>query len=271
MNHRPIGGISIAYLDEGVGPPVSLAHCSSASHRMWRGLIDELAGRHRLIAPDLIGYGGSGKWPAGRRYEIGADARVLAELAATAGAPVHFVGHSFGGALVLEAVGHLGAAARAMTLIEPVAFPLLPLAGRMAEWREIDGIIAAVTGAMADGNRPRAAATYMGFWMGQAQWHLSPPHVRESVLDSIDKVALEFQACRDPWALSLESVRSLNVPTLLIHGTQTRAPAMAVVEELHGLLPDARVQSVAGAGHMSPLTHREQVNALILDHIAAHA
>lgn len=34
------------------------------------------------------------------------------------------------------------------------------------------------------------------------------------------------------------------------------------------LLPDARLAVIAGAGHMGPLTHTEEVNAIIIQHLA---
>lgn len=60
---------------------------------------------------------------------------------------------------------------------------------------------------------------------------------------------------------------ALDVPTLLIHGSKTRQPSLAVTQVLAGLLPDARMAAVEGAGHMSPLTRRDAVNRLVLAHI----
>jgi pimeloyl-ACP methyl ester carboxylesterase len=90
----------------------------------------------RVLAPDLIGYGQSGRWPEGRVYEADADIRVIMELAGRAGGPVHLVGHSYGAAMALEAARLLGSGrVRGMTLIEPVAFHLL-LAGGYAKEHE---------------------------------------------------------------------------------------------------------------------------------------
>ena len=104
MKSIMIGDIPIAYVDEGEGPPVILVHCSSGSHRMWRALIDELKGSYRVIAPDLIGYGRSGRWPPERPFDTGMEAQILMLLASVADEPAHFVGHSYGGAISLEAV-----------------------------------------------------------------------------------------------------------------------------------------------------------------------
>ena len=267
MKSIMIGDIPIAYVDEGDGPPVILVHCSSGSHRMWRALIDELKGSCRVIAPDLIGYGRSGRWPPDQPFDTGMEAQILMLLSSVADEPAHFVGHSYGGAIALEAVRLMRGRARGMTLIEPVAFHLLRAAGRDAEWQVIEGVINAVTKAMARGDRKAAAAAYMGFWLGRLQWWMSPRKLKENITETVDKVALEFFAVKWLAAPPMDVYTALDVPTLLIHGGKTRRPAVAVIEVLAGLLPDARIAAVEGAGHMSPLTHRDAVNRLVLAHI----
>jgi pimeloyl-ACP methyl ester carboxylesterase len=39
-----------------------------------------------------------------------------------------------------------------------------------------------------------------------------------------------------------------------------------VADRLAALLPDARLVTIGGAGHMGPITHRNEVNTLILAH-----
>lgn len=53
-------GIQISYLDEGAGPPLLLIHGFTGTAVADHGrLLDELRPTHRLIAPDLRGYGAS--------------------------------------------------------------------------------------------------------------------------------------------------------------------------------------------------------------------
>ena len=267
MKSIMVGDIPIAYVEEGDGPPVILVHCSSGSHRMWRALIDELKGSYRVIAPDLIGYGRSGRWPPTRLFDAGMEAQILMLLASVAGEPAHFVGHSYGGSISLEAVRLMQGRARGMTLIEPVTFHLLRAADKDAEWQAVENVINGVTEAVARGDRKAAAAVYMGFWLGRVQWWMSPRKLKENIIETIDKVALEFLAVRWSAAPPMDVYTAIDVPTLLIHGAKTRKPSLAVTQILAGLLPDVRVAAVPGAGHMSPLTHRDAVNRLVLAHI----
>jgi pimeloyl-ACP methyl ester carboxylesterase len=64
MKRLAVNGVEIAYLDEGKGPGIIAAHCSSASHKEWLPLIETLKSDWRVLAPDFIGYGQSKPWPA---------------------------------------------------------------------------------------------------------------------------------------------------------------------------------------------------------------
>ncbi len=108
----------IATREEGAGVPVVLLHGSASDSRQWRSLTGWISGRYRVIAPDLPGYGGS------HRVRRGATLETLAETLApmlTPGAPVHLVGHGFGGAVALKAACMFPGHVRSLTLIEPTA------------------------------------------------------------------------------------------------------------------------------------------------------
>jgi pimeloyl-ACP methyl ester carboxylesterase len=68
---------------------------------------------------------------------------------------------------------------------------------------------------------------------------------------------------------TLRDYAEIKTPTLLIKGGKTRAPARAVVDLLSETLPNAKVETLKGAGHMSPFTHPAELNQLILAHLAA--
>jgi pimeloyl-ACP methyl ester carboxylesterase len=71
----------------------------------WGGLIPLLAERHRVLAPDLLGYGDSAKVVYLDRQPYDFRIAHLAAFCAAVGVEnAHFVGHSFGGSLVLRAL-----------------------------------------------------------------------------------------------------------------------------------------------------------------------
>lgn len=52
---------TMAYVDTGTGPVVLFLHGNPTSSYLWRNVIPHVADDHRVIAPDLIGMGDSGK------------------------------------------------------------------------------------------------------------------------------------------------------------------------------------------------------------------
>ncbi|QDT16662.1 alpha/beta fold hydrolase [Alienimonas californiensis] len=52
-----LGDRFVSYVDEGDGPPVVLLHGIPTWSYLWHGLLPELAGRRRALAPDLLGFG----------------------------------------------------------------------------------------------------------------------------------------------------------------------------------------------------------------------
>ena len=60
----------MAYVDEGSGPPVVLVHGTPSSSREWRHVIEALRERHRVLAPDLLGFGASERPPDWRVYSL---------------------------------------------------------------------------------------------------------------------------------------------------------------------------------------------------------
>ena len=268
MKHLRSGGIDIAYLDEGKGPCVILGHCSSASHKEWLPLIDALKADWRVLAPDFIGYGSSGLWPADKTFTGGVDVDVLLALAKKTKGRLHLVGHSYGAALALEAALKLGQRVKSLVLVEPVSFHLLRQEGR-PEWSEIEQLGLAVLDPVAKGDDRAAAKAFMTYWLDRWRWWLSPDGFKVAIAATIPKVALEFTIPLNA-ATSLQDYARIEAPTLLVAGSKTRAPARAVVDLLAGALPNAELVALKGAGHMSPFTHPAELNRVILGYLATH-
>lgn len=56
-----VHGKQMAYIEEGTGDPIVFLHGNPTSSYLWRNIMPHLAGKGRLIAPDLIGMGDSDK------------------------------------------------------------------------------------------------------------------------------------------------------------------------------------------------------------------
>ena len=92
----PIRGFRMHVVAAGAGKPLYLLHGYPQSWYMWRRVAPLLARSHRLVMPDLRGYGDSGK-PVGDydKRSMAADIRALAE--ALGDKRIALVGHDRGG------------------------------------------------------------------------------------------------------------------------------------------------------------------------------
>lgn len=101
LRHVAVNGHDLAYRMEGQGEAILLVHGIAASSVTWLEAMRALVAQYRVVAPDLLGHGGSEK-PTGD-YSLGAHASFLRDLLrALQIGRVTAVGHSFGGGIVMQ-------------------------------------------------------------------------------------------------------------------------------------------------------------------------
>ena len=101
LRHIEIHGHDIAYRLAGEGETILLIHGMAGSSRAWREVMPALAEHHRVLAPDLLGHGASGK--AATDYSLGAHASMLRDLMGRLGIDrATVVGHSLGGGVAMQ-------------------------------------------------------------------------------------------------------------------------------------------------------------------------
>ncbi|NMG76223.1 alpha/beta fold hydrolase [Aromatoleum diolicum] len=269
MSTLQISGNRIAYLELGSGEPVVLLHSSGSSGAQWRALAERLGARYRVIVPDLYGYGDTADWAGRRPFGLECEAEIVLALLARGTGQAHLVGHSYGGAVALHIASQRGDLLRSLTLIEPVAFHLLRGTDAPA-LAEITEVAERVARAIARGEYVAGFGGFVDYWSGPDAWAAVPADRRRVMAARLPKVALDFHATvNEP--IRLEDLRSMAVPTLLLQGTSSPLPTRRICERLAHTLPDAKLTSIPGAGHMAPLTHRAQVNAMVMTQIDAHS
>ena len=108
MHRAKLSTVELAYVDHGIGPPILLVHGFPLDHSMWSAQIDALAGRYRVIAPDLRGFGESSLGDADPEVGVSMEryADDLAELldVLAVADPVVLVGFSMGGYIAWQFV-----------------------------------------------------------------------------------------------------------------------------------------------------------------------
>jgi len=248
----------------GSGPTVACLHSSGSSSGQWRRLIEEQQAFHRFIAFDFHGHGRSPDF-AGDTFELRAESEAVLQGLPRSSEPIHLVGHSYGGAVALDlAVRHPGRFA-SVTVFEPV------LVGRLdrgsAEFAEITSTGLAIVRAARAGDLGAASATFIDYWNGTGSWNALSAEHQDRVCLRIVAVAQHFEALlANP--LPFDRLRDLRVPTLVLLGDRSPAPARAVGQCL-GAMPFVRVEVLPGVAHMGPITHPEEVNPRIARHLRA--
>ena len=253
----------------GDGPGVVCLHANASTSAQWRGLMELLSPRFRMLAPDLYGAGRSPDWPSDRAISLADEADLVQPVLANAGPQCALVGHSYGAAVALKLALQLPPGRiRALALYEPTLFSLVDQATPRPN--AVDGIRDTVlrAGAALDRDEPEhAARCFIDYWNGAGAWDAMTAEHRAGILPAVANVrrwghAL-FSEPAPPSAL-----RRLDMPVLLIAGSETTVAARAVLDILRPQLPKSTLVTVPGAGHMGPLTHADLVNQTIADFLA---
>ncbi|HUU82618.1 MAG TPA: alpha/beta fold hydrolase [Phycisphaerae bacterium] len=254
MKTIEIEGIELAVEDRGEGPPVMLLHGFPLNHSMWSAQVERLVAGHRVIAPDLRGFGGSTVTPGAVTMDRYADdvGAMLEALEVTE--PVVFCGFSMGGYVAFSFWRRYRSRVRAYVLADTRAMGDTPDSAR-------DRLKTAQQ-AMADGPETVAKALLPKlFSKGTLKGKPEVVEAARQMILSSDPAgiaaALRGMAAR---ADSRPLLNQITVPTLLIVGVDD---AITPPDEMLGmaeLMRQAEVVEVPNAGHLTPMENPEAFN-----------
>jgi pimeloyl-ACP methyl ester carboxylesterase len=100
------------------GPPIVFLHGGGASSLHWKKVIENFKDAYHVIAPDLRGYGNSGRVKGA--YKIKDSSRDICKLVEKQlGQPSHIVGHSFGSIVGIQVAADIPNYVKSIVLEEP--------------------------------------------------------------------------------------------------------------------------------------------------------
>jgi 3-oxoadipate enol-lactonase len=250
------GDADIFYEVLGSGPPVVLLHPFPANHTLWKPAAQALITRYRVILPDLRGHGesGVGDGPATMEKHTADIARVLDHEEVRRAA---FVGVSIGGYVLFEF------------------------------WRKyrarVDALVLCNTKAQADTPEARAvrlqAATFVlergtELFFGSMIPKLMGKSTRDTRPDLVEG-ALRMMRTMSPEDVamvqrgmaerqdSVETLKTINVPTMLVTGDEDILTGVAEAELMRQNISGSQIKVIAKAGHYSPWEQPEEVGKLL--------
>lgn len=252
----------------GQGPAVLLIH--GLGYAAWAGrpLRDRLvAAGFRYVTFENRGTGRSDTSPGPYSIELmSRDAAAVVD--AVAGGAVHVIGYSMGGYVALSLASLRPDLVASLTLIATSAGGQgsvdVPEATRQA-WAEASAL------SPADFARATMPLSFRSGWVE------SHPTEFESIL--AERLARPTPA--SVWRAQFEAsarhlhegldVRGVLASALVVHGTDDRVVPHANGEVLADLLPNARLELVAGAGHLSWIEEPDRVAGAIVEFLSASA
>jgi len=243
-------------------PPIVFVHGWASSSQAWAGqLADlELAARHRLIAVDLRGHGASDVPASG--YDRSATwADDIAAVLAYAGRPAVLVGWSYGGLVVTDYLRERGTAGVAGLVLVDALTEMgrdRPGGANGPAW---DGILRAVLSEDPDEAVPALATL--------AKRMTATPRSGTDVQHHIGEMLAVPPAVRKALFRrdigSSDVLAAVDVPTLVLHGTEDEVVAPSVAEYSAGKIPTAVLRWFSSVGHQPFTERREEFNAALLE------
>src|SRR6266540_5691648 len=219
-------------LGEADQDPVVLLHGTPFSSYVWRAVARALASRYHVFVWDMPGYGASEK-SDGQDVSLAAQGKVFTELLA------HWdleeplvVAHDFGGAVSLRAHLLHGARYRALALVDPVA---------LAPWGSPFFRLVGEHSIVFEQLPPALHHALVREYVSSASCPgLHPAAFYRQIAQADQRYTDEIQ---DRYA-------EISIPTLVCWGQDDAWVPVAKGRELAALIPDARWEPIAYAGHL---------------------
>jgi len=261
-------GTQIYYKDWGAGPPMVFSHGWPLTADAWDDQLMFMASQgYRVIAHDRRGHGRSSQPWAGHDMDTYADdLRQLLETLDLSG--VTLVGHSTGGGEVTRYIGRFGFARVAKVVLVSAVPPLMlktpanPHGQPIEVFDELRDKLSAdrsqfyqdLSVAFYGANRPGAPVSQGlrdGFWLMCMTVGLKAAYDCVKAFSETDFT---------------DDLRRFDIPTLIVHGDADQiVPIDASGRRSAEIIPDATVKVYPGAPHGLTATHKDQVNADLLD------
>ena len=270
-------GVVLHYVERGAGEPIIFVHGLTGDYSVWMHQLEACAGNgYRAIAYSRrYNYPNENRLRPNHSAIVEADdlAAFIRELKLT---KAHIVGHSYGGYTALMLALKRPELVRTLTLAEPPIAPWLAdlpgddgEAGRGHLMKLMDEGVQPAKVAFEAGDDEAALRTIFDCIAGRAMFDSLPDFVQNRCRRNIREVkAIMLSEDRYP-AVDRQQVRQLDVPTLILSGSGSRATAKYTDPELERLISKTSRRRVVldGATHNMWVEQPVQCRKVVLEFI----
>jgi pimeloyl-ACP methyl ester carboxylesterase len=256
MRILEINGGRLACWDSGRGMPLVFIHGAATAGELWAEDLEPLADDHRLIVYERRGYGRSSVSPRNWQTHREDAAALIDALDAKPGV---VVGYSAGASIALDLVTSRPDVATALVLVDPAVNLKRCLT---------PGLLKAAVGArlLRTLRNERVGAEYWlrhvtSYSTGGTGFDRASPERRETLLANASGIFADF-ASGLPF-IEEHRLAALQVPITLIEAKLSPPFLRRSCARLRAALPQARVFTIANAGHHITVDARDELLAIV--------
>ncbi len=262
-------GGKVSVLDHGgSGPLIVCVHGLEGSAYNWDLVAPELAKTHRVVAPDLSGFGYTESLDGGSGVQR--NTKLIADVIDSYGEEAMLIGNSMGGLISILTAERFPEKVSSLVLIDPAApilswfrvrpgatarlsVPLIPVVGK---WL-IDGYRSSVTAeegvrealefVAADADRLDRSVWQSALEI--AELRRTQPWSTDALIEATNSIA-PYVVRKDRFA---RLIHRISQPTLLVHGTDDPLIQVRAAKWISRQRPDWTVAFFEGLGHIPML------------------
>ncbi len=239
------GDTEIYYEVRGEGPDLVLLHPFPAHHGVWAPVAEMLAGRYRVITPDLRGLGQSA--PGDGIASMEKHAQDLLRVCHDAGVQkAIFGGNSIGGYILFEFWRRFRERVAGLIFVDTKAAADTEEA-RKNRLVAADDVLNRGTEPFIDAQLPKL--------LGESTHRNRPDRVQETRRMMLQSSPLGIAAVQRGMAErpdSTPTLSTINVPTLVMVGEEDTLTPFAEMEKIHHGIRGSIMRRVSMAGHYAP-------------------
>ena len=257
------------FTDTGTGPVLLFLPGSYSTHAVWKGVQNALTGSYRVVTTSLPGYGGTPEIRADTVRDMAQMVAFVVNVIDRIGAPVHLVGHSYGGLVAFAAD-----LSDRVTPLSVMTFEGNPVFSRhsgderpwMAEVLRINARFEDAFAAAA----PDAAEIIIDYWGQPGMFAALPSQIQDYCRATAGTNILDWR-CASGFRPHVADYAAIDMPCSIVRGQFANPAIIDISAEIARHVPNARSHVVPGSGHFLISTHPAECAGIIDRHMADFA